>query len=262
MTTGESLEPSSWARLQEDIDSCTTCKRLGSGLIVYCEKTPARPPSPTAGSLLFISEAPPPGGGFWAPPPVRDDLREKLFSILREFLRGNDIQLPDPHARGSLVKFTLLGLFLIQTVKWPLCDSARTLRPAERLLIEHLVDSHVSTELAIIKPSAIIPLGKVACYACERMFSAHRFVFRPRKLEAVRGKTFHVAMNHSSDVPLYPTGLPLKQAQRRNELPRLAQEIHTALSNHWNPTRGSFVGPTDGSTASRPMTPGPRGEHP
>jgi len=75
---------SDWNSLQKRINSCDECKKLGCGLIVPSQTLPTRPPYPQGGEILFISEAPPQEGGFWAPPPVEDGLREKLFEILRE----------------------------------------------------------------------------------------------------------------------------------------------------------------------------------
>lgn len=143
-----------WAEEQKRIDACADCKRLGSGLIIYTEEPPARPPAPRGGELLFISEAPPPQGGFWAAPPLKDALRKNLFSILI----AEGVPLPDSCVKECLDKFIAQGLFLIQTVKWPLCESARTLRPAERKLIDHSVDTHLAPELAKIRPSAIVAM--------------------------------------------------------------------------------------------------------
>ncbi len=230
-----------WIELQERIDSCPECKRFGSGLILHCEQPPARPPAPPAGSVLFISEAPPPQGGFWTRPSVKDDLREKLIDILHEFLQERNLSSPGMHINETPEKFVSLGLFLIQTIKWPLCHSARNLRPAERKLIEHCVTSHLVPERALIRPSAIVPLGKVACYACGYMFSKCGFQFgQSQKLEAIRGKQFKVKMEDCREIPVYPTGLPVKQQQRRNDLPRIAQEIKDALRRHWNSDRKSF----------------------
>lgn len=216
-----------WNELQKRLDTCAECKKLGSGLIVHCENPPARPPRPRGGELLFISEAPTPEGGFWAPPPVKDDLGQKLFLILH---RANK-PLPEPHNEASLERFTSLDLFLIQTIKWPLCTSARTLRPAERRLVQHSVEFHLEPELAIIRPSAIIPLGKVACYACGLMFKMRGFNFDHRaKLEDVRGKLFRVKINAARDIPVCPTGLPVKR--RAKDIPQITKEIKDALSKY------------------------------
>ena len=231
----------SWRELQERINSCPECKRVGSGLTLHCEQPPARPPAPPAGSVLFISEAPPPQGGFWTKPSVKDDLREKLIDILHVFLQEQNLSPSGMRIDENLEKFVSMGLFLIQTIKWPLCHSARNLRPAERKLIEHSIISHLVPELALIRPSAIVSLGKVACYACGCMFSECGFSFdQSQKLEAVRGKRFMVKMGDCPDIPVYPTGLPVRQQQRRNNLPRIVQEIKDVLRRHWHTDRKSF----------------------
>ena|SRR5438309_9266396 len=213
-----------WNSLQESINSCAECKTVGSNLIVDCEQLPARPLEPKGGEILFISEAPPPEGGFWAPPPIRDSLREKLFSILREC----DISLPDPNSKGSLEAFASHRFFLIQTVKWPLYESARMLRQAERRLVEHSVTVHLDPEITLIRPTAIIPLGKVACYASACMFGIHHFPFKSSSnLEKIRGKQFTAQTSDGRDIPLCPTGLPV--SRKAKDIPRICKEIKNAL---------------------------------
>ncbi len=219
---------SDWNSLQERIDSCDECKKLGCGLIVSSKTPPSRPPCPKGGEILFISEAPSREGGFWASPSVKDGLREKLFEILRK----KNIPLPEPHTKSSLVAFASQNFFLIQTIKWPLRQSARTLRTAECCLIKHSVASHITQELKIIRPSAIIPLGKVACYACGCLFRTHGFAFdRRARLEDVRGKSFSVEIGHGC-IPVYPTGLPVPR--RAKHIPQICKEIKNALENHWH----------------------------
>ena len=92
-----------WEAFQAGINSCTECKRLGSGLMIHTTERPARPPAPSGGELLFISEAPPPSGGFWAAPPAEDDLRRNLFLILQ----GKNVPLPGANARNCLAAVRL-----------------------------------------------------------------------------------------------------------------------------------------------------------
>ncbi len=111
-----------WKQIQAKIDFCWDCLCIGGDLLAPRNQNPARPPYIGERPVLFLSEAPPPSGGFWAPYPVQDDLRENLFGILRAF----GVYLPkDDHARETLDAFRAMGLFLVQTVKWPLQDSAR-----------------------------------------------------------------------------------------------------------------------------------------
>jgi hypothetical protein len=150
--------------------------------MIHTTEPPARPPAPRGGELLFISEAPPPGGGFWAAPPAKDDLRRSLFLILQD----RSVPLPGANARDCLTEFCTRGFFLLQTVKWPLCDSARRLGPSERKLIEHSVEAHLASEVSVTRPCAIIAMGRVAAYACGRIFDSRGFDFQPRtKLEEV-----------------------------------------------------------------------------
>lgn len=219
---------SNWNSLQERINSCDECQKLGRDLIVSSETLLARPPCPKGGEILFISEAPPQKGGFWASPSVKDGLREKLFEILRK----RNIPLPEPHTESSLKAFASQNFFLIQTIKWPLRESARNLKPAECDLIKHSAVSHVTQELKIIRPSAIIPLGKVACYACGCLFGTHGFTFdRRARLEDVRGKFSCVEIGHGR-IPVYPTGLPVPRQAKH--IPQICKEIKNALENHWH----------------------------
>lgn len=212
----------SWTNLQASIDACANCKSVGHDLIIASSSSPARPPYPRGGEVLFISEAPPLTGGFWNPR-SEDSLRQNLFEILCK----NGVNLPGTHAAARLHAFTAANFFLIQTVKWPLYKSAAGLGPAARSLIEHSVECHLTQELDMIRPQAIIPLGKVACYAAGRISVGNGFVFdRTKKLEDVRGKVFCVQMQHGC-VPLFPTGLPVKR--KIAQVPKISREIGTAL---------------------------------
>jgi hypothetical protein len=200
--------------------------------MIHTTELPARPPAPTGGELLFISEAPPPEGGFWAAPPVTDDLRRNLFSILQ----GKDVPLPNANAITCLTEFRSQGFFLLQTVKWPLCDSARGLRPAERNLIEHSIHAHLAFEVSTTRPCAIVAMGRVAAYACGQMFRPCGFDFpRRTKLEEVRGNEFGVAFSDGRTCVVYPTGLPVKR--RTGDFEQIAEEIARALANHWHASR-------------------------
>ena len=133
---------------------------------------------------------------------------------------------------GIACKNASINFFLIQTIKWPLRESARILKPAECDLIKHSAVSHVIQELKIVRPSAIIPLGKVACYACGCLFGTHGFTFdRRTSLKDVRGKRFSVEMGYGH-IPLYPTALPVPRQTKH--LPQICKEIKNALGNHWH----------------------------
>src|SRR5437762_1197813 len=190
-----------WSDLQRTIDQCRECQSLGSGLIMQVEEKPARPPAPIGGELLFISEAPPTTGGFWVKPPKKDNLRKNLFSILN----GLGVPLESPDARGSLEHFLARGFGLLQTVKWPLCDSARTLRPSERRLVEHSVTAHLAAEVAAMRPVAVVALGRVACFACGKLFGNRDLSFAEKpRLEDVRGRHFDVTLDDGTPALIYP----------------------------------------------------------
>ncbi|MBI1726595.1 MAG: hypothetical protein HYR50_04960 [Candidatus Rokubacteria bacterium] len=214
-----------WEELQEGIDICSDCKRLGLGLLLQIDAPPIRPPEPRAVNLLFISEALPITGGFWAPPPRKDDLRDHLLGILA----AEDLQLRPSRSEGCLEDFCSLGLFLIQAVKWPLCKSARNLRPQERRLIEHSVEAHLGHELTRVQPTTIVPMGRVACYAAGQVFGSDGFEFkRGTKLEEVRGQRFIVnAPGLRRPATLLPTGLPVKR--RARDLSLIRSEIAQVL---------------------------------
>jgi len=222
-----------WDALQGEINACAECKRLGSGLIIHTTEPPARPPAPSGGELLFISEAPPPDGGFWAAPPAKDDLRRNMFSILK----AKTVPLPDSSAHGCLTEFHRCGFLMLQTVKWPLCVSARGLRPTERRLIEHSVEAHLASEIDVTRPCAIIAMGRVAAYACGKIFNSRGFDFpRRMKLEDVRGSRFEVASGDRRTCLVYPTGLPVKR--RAGDFDLIANEIGRALTNRWDAAGG------------------------
>ena len=121
------------------------------------------------------------------------------------------------------------GYFLLQTVKWPLVESARRLRPSERRLIEHSVDIHLRAELAMIQPTALVALGRVACYAAGRLFGSSGFEFKQSTvLEQVRGRRFTVrAAELARPATLVPTGLPVNR--RSHDLPTIRSEIAALL---------------------------------
>lgn len=218
-----------WDECQAVINACLDCKRLGSGLMIHTTEPPPRPPAPYGGELLFISEAPPSTGGFWAAPPAKDDLRRNLFLILK----GKNARLPDAGAHGCLTEFCGQRFFLLQTVKWRLCVSARGLRTAERRLIDHSVETHLASEVIAIAPYAIIAMGRVATYACGKLFGSRGFDFPHRtKLEEVRGGSIEVTRDDGRTCSVYPTGLPVRR--RAADFDLIAEEIGRALVNHWN----------------------------
>lgn len=214
-----------WEELQQGIDTCPDCRRFGVGLLLQIDTRPIRPPEPRVASLLFISEAPPVTGGFWVPPPRKDDLRDHLFDILA----AEGLQVRSSISEGCLEHFCSLGLFLIQAVKWPLCESARNLRPQERRLIEHSVEAHVRHELTRAQPTTIVPMGRVACYAAGQVFGSGGFEFkRGMGLEEVRGQRFIVnTPGLRRPATLLPTGLPVKR--RARDLSLIRSEIAQVL---------------------------------
>ncbi len=223
-----------WKEIEAKIDSCQECFRIGGGLLIKLDRNPGRPPQINQRPVLFLSEAPPPTGGFWTPHPAQDDLRENLFGILREC----GVTLPaDDHAVETLNAFVRRGFLLVQAVKWPLKDSARRLRPVERDLINHTVQAHLLPELEVLRPLAIVCLGKVACYTCSLSFPESEFRFGPSaRLEDVRGRQFRVKSRSGFETNIYVTLLPVKRViQRMGERQRIAGEIQRALCDHWDP---------------------------
>ena len=57
---------------------------------------------------------------------IEDDLREHLFVMMR----AAGVLLPGHQNPRCLDDFLSRGFFLVQAVKWPLCESARTLSSA------------------------------------------------------------------------------------------------------------------------------------
>lgn len=225
VVNGESRMPAkAWTHLQQLVDSCQECQRLGAGLIADAPTQPPRAPAPAGGELVFVSEAPPPTGGFWAPPPAVDDLREHLF----EMLRAANVLLPDHKAPRCLEEFLCRGLFLLQAVKWPLHESARRLRPAERHLIDHSAESHLRSELCAIRPVVVVAMGKVALYACARILDGQSFGFDHRtQLREVQSRRFEVGLE-GAQIVLYATGLPVKR--QRRQFARITEDIGRAVS--------------------------------
>lgn len=138
-----------WARLQDELNQCTECRGLGAGLIFEAEPGPTRPPEPPKESLLFVSEAPTPKGGFWSGP------SDALHDSLRQILAGSDAEL----AGEWLSEFVGQGFFLVQSVKWPLRKSARTLTRDERRLIEHSALCHTASKRCSARKGRVLRRG-------------------------------------------------------------------------------------------------------
>jgi hypothetical protein len=223
-----------WRELQGSINSCVRCGEVGQGLTRGTDRSPARPPLPQDGSLLFLSEAPPAPGGFWRATPNLDDLREGLFDLLRE---AGAASLSDPHSSSALDDFVSAHFFLLQTVKWPLIRSAANLGPAVRRLIEHNVRDHLSAELLLARPRAIVCLGKVACYAVSIWNTTGEFVFKARAhLDSVRGRFSSVVAPDGRELPVYVTALPVDQNLRvDSKRQRVAREIGEAFAAFADP---------------------------
>jgi hypothetical protein len=133
-----------------------------------------------------------------------------------------------------------MGFSLIQTIKWPLQNSARNLRPVERDLISHSVQAHLLSELQLLCPLAIVCLGKVAAYACGLCFSGSQFKFASStRLEAIRGKRFDVAVTPSLQAHLYSTELPVKR--RMGNRQKIVDEIRQVIKDHWSVQLGHII---------------------
>lgn len=173
---------------------------------------PARPWKPIQeGPILFISEAPPVPGGFWAPRPVKDGLRHNLLAILE----GLGLPVPaDKHSCEALYCFLWSGLFLVQTIKWPINPSFNHLGgKRKRALVEHSVDSHLRSEVEIVKPRGIIALGSAAWAACSRLHPGQE-ALPDSGVEELRSEDFELDLGQERAVPLNVTSLPVGQNVR------------------------------------------------
>lgn len=146
----------SWDAVQDAINCCKICRPPG------VNQMPARPPAPVPNRPLFLTEAPPPAGGFWAVSSPPDQLQQNLFYILGD-LRSEFKNLTP--GRDGLNVFKE-NFFLMQTVKWPQKSSLAPLKPRDRMIIRHSVETHLIKELQIIRPSGIFASGAAAGLAC------------------------------------------------------------------------------------------------
>jgi hypothetical protein len=218
-----------WHDVQRETNSCLECTILGSSLMRNSQDVPVRPPQPVGGELLFLSEAPPASGGFWVAPPGKDDLRKNLFGCLAR----SGVVLPSPLEPDCLTRFASSGFSLLQTIKWPLRTSARSLRPSERRLIEHSAKAHLTAEVNLVKPVAIVALGRVACFACAVIFPGCGFNFERKTLLAdVRGLRYDVQTPIGHHFPIYPAGLPV--GRRTQDFDTIATELRSVIIEHWD----------------------------
>ena len=80
-------------------------------------------------------------------------------------------------------------------------------------------------------------MGRVAAYACGRIFNSRGFDFQPRtKLEEVRDNRFEVTFSDGRTCVVYPTGLPVKR--RAADFEQISEEIGRALANRWDAVAG------------------------
>lgn len=215
-----------WGEIQREIDACR-CGKDWPELLIPGEQikhAPFRPDEPknsSSGTLLFISEAPPKTGGFWAPMELDDDLRNNIFSIVNRYFGECSANRVTDHN-----SFMANRLFLIQAIKWPLKKSAASLSASEKLLIEHSVDEHLKTEIEMIKPNVIVPLGRAACYACSHLFNSSDFEFdRATRLYDLKSPI--TVKSSPCKLELWPTFLPVKR--NRSRMKKASDEIVKAI---------------------------------
>ena len=176
-----------WADIQETIRTCRQCQRLEGGFFAPFRGRWPEIPQPRPRSILFISEAPPQDGGFWtvqAQASKQDDLREKLFPLLKVSSQGPD---------GGLVSFRDSGYFLLQSFPRPLKGSVGNVKIDDlKRLLRHPVETHLKDQITFFSPSAILALGKPASAAISMLFpdSSFAHTFESGDFSAVQGRMF------------------------------------------------------------------------
>lgn len=179
-----------WQDIRKSIRNCRICQ--GAQGVVFApfndEHWPVLP-EPRQNAILFISEAPPLDGGFWTIQPLsakQDDLREKLFRLLKLSSSGED--------RG-LTAFCSAGYYLLQSFPRPLKSSIGNIgiQTLKRLL-DHQVKTHLRDQIKFLQPSAILALGVPASTAVSMLWPDSKFAREFKgggyKLKPVRDRIF------------------------------------------------------------------------
>ena len=84
-----------------------------------------------------------------------------------------------------------------------------------------------------MRPVAVVALGRVACFACGKLFGNRDLSFAEKpRLEDVRGRHFDVTLDDGTPALIYPTGLPV--SRRARDFGRISEEIERALTAHWD----------------------------
>lgn len=197
-----------WDGIQQNIDNCASCRGNYSGVV------PKRPPPPLTGVPLFLTEAPPESGGFWHDSDPPDRLRRVLFTLLRDIRLEFRTLSFGRQGRGAFQQ----KLFLIQTLKWPLDNSAGSLPPQIRRAIRHSVETHLIQEISMLRPRGIFASGAAAGLACCLLaprsglcefFSARAFE------EEVVGSRIEADFPRMGRIPVYFSHLLVDRFQSR-----------------------------------------------
>ena len=158
-----------YRQLYADMDDCQICRTAAISELDV--PNPGRPfIRPQDSTVLFIGEAPPFTGGFWKLG-NQDFVRYVLLSLL---LDEFSLSQTDLHSEKALNAFVDRGFYFVQAIKWPLRQgtSYKSLKARERKsLIRHTAESHLQSELALIRPDAIVCLGSAAWDACASLTS-------------------------------------------------------------------------------------------
>lgn len=183
-------------------------------------------------------------GGFWhlpsdEQPEDPDDLRAQLFRLLAphspRFGRN-------PHALEALEMFLAAGLFLLQTLKWPIAKPSEKRRATfnhlprstQRRLLNHTAVAHLRAEMSALKPRGVLAMGNAALGACRLL--ALPDAIPDGGVETVRAVRGLNIIIEGAETPLDVTFLPVDENMRKRERARLIEaDIGGFLDRHtWN----------------------------
>lgn len=221
---------SKWENIQNDINTCP-CRT--DTLFVQTTSIPVRPPSSFTGNpLLLISEAPPETGGFWN---LSGD--DSLRSNVLQLLRTKGLQIP-ANSKEALDSFIAGGLFLVQTLKWPLANrkTYNNLGPAQkRQLTEHAAARHLQSEMMALAPNGIYAMGNAAWDACRRLSVGAGLP--EGGVETVRGmKDLFINLSHRK-IPINVSILPTAY-NFNTRFPMVLDDFTDFLNRHsWQPSK-------------------------
>jgi hypothetical protein len=194
-----------------------------------------------------MSEAPPEAGGFWhlssgKDSQGQDDLRTQLLTLLEE--RGLTRHSGSDEFR-ELRSFMESGLFLIQTLKWPLGTTFNHLSKSNQTrVIEHAVNAHLRQEILTIAPAGVLAMGSAALAAC-RLLSKDSTGIPAGGVDQLRrtNGTFTISFA-GQDIPLDVTLLPVGQNIRLpNRAKIIREDLASFLSRRgWSPQGSSWKG--------------------